>query len=237
MGSIEMSVNKFVAAREEGSGLTLEKDGECTGTLVIHKALITGVDEESSEESVSEPDSSEAPVVPKPTFIDYLEGGCEINLCVAIDFTGSNGNPREPGTLHYLDPTGESMNDYEKAIKAIGSVLGKYDTDKKYPVWGFGAKFADEIFHLFQCGQTSEVDGIPGVLDAYHQTFKSGLVMSGPTVFTEVITTTAGFSQNLQQRAREEGKQTYSILLILTDGSVADVEATVECLKMVQDSP
>lgn len=25
---------------------------------------------------------------------------------VAIDFTGSNGNPMQPGTLHYIDPTG-----------------------------------------------------------------------------------------------------------------------------------
>mmetsp|Transcript_29284 Transcript_29284/g.67248 ORF Transcript_29284/g.67248 Transcript_29284/m.67248 type:complete len:372 (+) Transcript_29284:94-1209(+) len=28
----------------------------------------------------------------KPTFIDYLSGGCQLNLSVAIDFTGSNGN-------------------------------------------------------------------------------------------------------------------------------------------------
>merc|ERR1712045_907285 len=104
-------------------------------------------------------------------------------------------------------------------------------SDKKFPVWGFGAKYNGSIYHLFQCGQTAEVDGIPGVLNAYHQTFKSGLVMSGPTVFTEVITTAAAFAQSGQEKAKREGKQNYSILLILTDGFVADVGATVECLK------
>ena len=33
--------------------------------------------------------------VPTPprgaTFVDYVSGGCELNVCVAIDFTGSNG--------------------------------------------------------------------------------------------------------------------------------------------------
>ena len=29
------------------------------------------------------------------SFIDYLRGGMEINLTVAIDFTGSNGNPKK----------------------------------------------------------------------------------------------------------------------------------------------
>jgi hypothetical protein len=29
--------------------------------------------------------------VKQPTFVDYISGGCEIHMCVAIDFTGSNG--------------------------------------------------------------------------------------------------------------------------------------------------
>ena len=75
----------------------------------------------------------------KPRFVNYLEGGCEISLGVAIDFTGSNGDPRKPGTLHYMHPDG-SMNDYEKALTAIGSIVARYDSDQKFPVWGFGAK-------------------------------------------------------------------------------------------------
>ena len=76
------------------------------------------------------------PPPPPPTFLDYINGGCEMQLCIAIDFTGSNGDPRKPGTLHYLSPDGRSMNDYERAISAIGGILSDYDTDKKFPVWG-----------------------------------------------------------------------------------------------------
>lgn len=160
-----------------------------------------------------------------------------MQLCVAIDFTGSNGNPRQPGTLHYLAPGGVPMNDYEKAISAIGGILADYDTDKKFPVWGFGAKYSGQVYHLFQCGPSAEVEGIRGVLDAYHQTFQSGLVMSSPTVITEVIQTAAAFAKSAQQQAVAEGKQKYTTLLILTDGAVSDVRATAQCLDACSDAP
>jgi hypothetical protein len=70
----------------------------------------------------------------EPSFVDYISGGCEINVAVAIDFTGSNGDPRTPGTLHHLSPKGGERNDYEKAIVAIVSILSKFDSDEKYPV-------------------------------------------------------------------------------------------------------
>jgi hypothetical protein len=112
----------------------------------------------------------------KPTFTDYIRGGCEINLNVAIDFTGSNGDPRKPGTLHYFHPDG-LLNDYEKAIRSIGTILAKYDSDEKFPVMGFGAKYDGIVRHHFQCGGEEEVHGVDGILDAYRQTFASGLVM------------------------------------------------------------
>ena len=27
----------------------------------------------------------------QPAFVDYVSGGCRLHVCVAIDFTGSNG--------------------------------------------------------------------------------------------------------------------------------------------------
>jgi hypothetical protein len=75
------------------------------------------------------------------------------------------------------------------------------------------------------------------VLDAYHGVFKSGLVMSGPTVFTEVIKVAAARAESSLEEARKQGRQTYTILLILTDGSVSDVSATASCLNQVSNSP
>ena len=37
------------------------------------------------------------------SLVDYLRAGWQLSLSVAIDFTGSNGDPHEPTSLHYLD--------------------------------------------------------------------------------------------------------------------------------------
>lgn len=34
------------------------------------------------------------------SFLEYIFGGCEINLAIAVDFTLSNGKPEERGSLH-----------------------------------------------------------------------------------------------------------------------------------------
>jgi hypothetical protein len=61
-----------------------------------------------------------ASVEEPPTFLDYIAGGTEINLVVAIDFTGSNGDPRSPKSLHYIKGTND--NEYQKAIRSVGQM-------------------------------------------------------------------------------------------------------------------
>ena len=51
------------------------------------------------------------------SFLDYIFGGCEIGLSIAIDFTLSNGEPSDPTSLHKLDP---ERNEYLNAIKSVG---------------------------------------------------------------------------------------------------------------------
>uniref|UniRef100_G3NAP5 Copine 3 n=1 Tax=Gasterosteus aculeatus aculeatus TaxID=481459 RepID=G3NAP5_GASAC len=52
------------------------------------------------------------------TFLDYIMGGCQINFTVAIDFTGSNGDPKSPQSLHYISPQG--VNEYLSATWSVG---------------------------------------------------------------------------------------------------------------------
>jgi Copine len=68
----------------------------------------------------------------------YLQGGLQLNLSVAIDFTGSNGVVTHPTSLHYMNQY--NLNQYQRAIMAIGGILLDYDYDKKIPAFGFGAK-------------------------------------------------------------------------------------------------
>ncbi|MED6287109.1 Copine-1 [Characodon lateralis] len=60
------------------------------------------------------------------TFLDYVMGGCQINFTVGIDFTGSNGDPRSPNSLHYMSPGG--LNQYLSALWSVGQVVQDYDT-------------------------------------------------------------------------------------------------------------
>ena len=59
-------------------------------------------------------------------------------MALAIDFTASNGSPTSKTSLHYMDPNGP--NQYQKAINAVAQILLNYDSDKRIPAFGFGAK-------------------------------------------------------------------------------------------------
>lgn len=171
-----------------------------------------------------------------PTFVDYLSGGLELELSIAIDYTGSNGDPRKPGTLHYIDPSG-TLNEYEKCLTSVGAIIAKYDSNQKFPVFGFGAKFNGQINHCFQVGPEPELAGLGQVLDSYRQVFKTGLTMSGPTVLAEVIDTAAARARSAQQDAERSGQQKYQILLILTDGAVTHIDWTKQALERASDAP
>jgi hypothetical protein len=62
----------------------------------------------------------------KASFLDYIFGGCEMGLNIFVDFTLSNGAPSNPQSLHYLDP---QKNQYDQAMRAVGSILSNYDND------------------------------------------------------------------------------------------------------------
>lgn len=49
-------------------------------------------------------------------------------LQVGIDFTGSNGDPRFPDSLHHISPQG--VNEYLSAIWSVGLVVQDYDRYK-----------------------------------------------------------------------------------------------------------
>jgi len=93
------------------------------------------------------------------------------------------------------------------------------------------------MYNLFQCGTKAEVDGIPGILEAYRQVFSSGLVMSGPADLTQVIDTAASFATTAEEEAKREGKMKYGILLIISNGEISNMNATLASLQKASDAP
>lgn len=161
-----------------------------------------------------------------------MTGGCEISLIVAIDFTGSNGDPTQPNSLHYIDPTGR-MNQYQEVIASVGHILEQYDSDQMYPVFGFGARVrladgthspAQHCFPVY--GGGNEVHGISGILQAYNDAIRN-VMFSGPTLFAPMIHTSAQIAASKQCN---QERQNYQILLIITDGVINDLELTKAAL-------
>lgn len=132
--------------------------------------------------------------IPRPSFLQYVQNGLDLNFMVAVDFTGSNGNPADPSSLHYCNPTLYSQgqfNPYEKAVMTVGNVLEYYDTDKLFPCYGFGAcldysRTTSHCFALNRNESNPDVYGIAGIMDAYHTTLTS-VRFSGPTLFQEIL--------------------------------------------------
>ena len=158
------------------------------------------------------------------SFIDYIKNGVTIKLTIAIDYTSSNKTPNDPLSLHYL---GGNMNDYEQAIKSCGMIVGYYDYNQMFPVYGFGAiingqQNANMCFNVnFQ--QNPEIYTIDNVIKEYRNSFNN-LILAGPTEFCPIV------KKAIENIKKENDPLKYHILLILTDGIIYDKQDTIDAL-------
>ncbi|KAL4495099.1 hypothetical protein ABPG72_007206 [Tetrahymena utriculariae] len=183
-------------------------------------------------------------VITLPSFLDYLRGGTQINLVIGIDFTGSNKDTSQKNSLHHIEPSSNNMlnslsvgtmNQYQRAIYAVGKILMEYDQDKLIPTYGFGAEVDGEVRHAFPLNGSQsnpELFGIQCVLDQYKQFLSSHPRFSGPTYFSPLIEKCMAQAQ----QSLVEKKEDYFVLLILTDGIIHDMEQTkrliVDCARL-----
>jgi len=241
MGNVETTLEGILLSANNSSTFTLRRKGNNVGELIVDMAEIYDENKKNDASEFSNNherlgDLRISPSIRNNKFLDYVKGDCDLRLCVGIDFTRSNGSPKNQESLHYLSNNG-NKNDYEKAINAIGNILANFNRSKKFPVWGFGAKFDGELRNIFQCGKRQEVDGVNGILEAYRETLQNGLVMSGPTNIAEILETAASFARHEAEIAKVKGNQKYTILLILTNGNISDTEATVKVLNHISVLP
>ncbi|KAL8489854.1 hypothetical protein ACS0TY_025657 [Phlomoides rotata] len=129
-----------------------------------------------------------------------------------------NGNPRSPDSLHYVDPSG-FLNAYQQIFMEYiyvtakfilgGEVIQFYDSDRRFPAWGFGGKVPNgSVSHCFNLnGSPSEfeVEGVDGIMAAYLSALHN-IDLSGPTLFGQ-------------------------------DGVLSDLQETINSLVRVSDLP
>lgn len=58
------------------------------------------------------------------TCLQLLQGNNLISQ-VGIDFTASNGEPKQATSLHYMNPY--APNEYMQALTAVGEIIQDYD--------------------------------------------------------------------------------------------------------------
>ncbi|CAD8081247.1 unnamed protein product [Paramecium sonneborni] len=167
----------------------------------------------------------------KHSFLDYLEGGQQLNLIIAIDFTASNGNPQEKNSLHYMPQNGDPSQ-YLQAITSVVEILIHYDYDKKVPIYGFGCKpklkninsnQTQHIFPLNDNPEDPEVFGLEGIIKCYRDSINN-LQLDGPTYIHPMISK----SMQMAQEIKDKGSENYLILMILTDGQTDDLQASID---------
>ncbi|CAD8128603.1 unnamed protein product [Paramecium sonneborni] len=177
---------------------------------------------------------NEFKLIEKPSFMDYLQSGTQINLVAAIDFTASNQSPKNPSSLHYIDDSYHRLNQYQQALLAVGEILLNYDHDKKVPIFGFGCK---PRLHNLNCTQTlhcfplngnpqdPEVYQLDGIMQAYNYAVRN-VKFDGPTYFNPIIQE----SMKIAQSCKDMASSTYFVLFILTDGEIHDMKETIDSI-------
>ncbi|XP_060693755.1 copine-2 [Hemiscyllium ocellatum] len=159
------------------------------------------------------------------SFLDYILGGCQLMFTVGIDFTASNGSPRDASSLHYINSM--ESNEYLAAIWAVGQIIQDYDSDKMFPALGFGAQLPPDwkVSHEFAINFNPTnpfCTGVEGIVQAYTACLPH-IRFYGPTNFSPIINHVARFaSQAIPQKVAAQ----YFILLIITDGVISDMDET-----------
>ncbi|KAK0602311.1 hypothetical protein LWI29_032211 [Acer saccharum] len=128
-------------------------------------------------------------------------------------------------------------HNHEKTIMEVGEVIQFYDSDRRFPAWGFGGNpFNGTVSHCFNLNgmpNGSEVEGVDGIMAAYASALHN-VALAGPTLFGPVISMAAEIAgQSLTHNDRSK----YFVLLIITDGVLTDLQETEDALVRASDLP
>lgn len=166
-------------------------------------------------------DFTGARVAQSQNFLDYVYGGCEINLSVAIDFSASN-----QADMHRAED--QSNNKYLQVIKSAVTIMQYYNSTKKIAAYGFGAKVvpAHETCNSFALTGdifNPEVDGITGLIQAYQKSLEQ-VQSDRPCHMSGMIDTVMKRAEGSHVNGTN---QKYQVLMILTNGEVEDIRETI----------
>jgi hypothetical protein len=174
-----------------------------------------------------------ANVLQIPSMLQYFAGGTEMDLMIAIDCTIGNGNWREDSSsLHYRSNTW--MNDYQAAIKKLGTIYEVYEGKREFTMLGYGAKIKGIWQPSFVIGD--KLRGADDMLRAYDETFSDDNVdfeLGEQACLSHIVQ--AAMYRSME---RSRDRQCYTTLVILTAGDVSDLRRAEDAIcSAAEDAP
>lgn len=176
-------------------------------------------------------------------FLDYLKQGLQLRMIMAIDFTKSNGDPNQKGTLHEYNEN--ELNPYEKSLTVCGDIIKLYATHNTIPCFGYGAILPNrtEVSHCFPLNLDSnsnsnsakenyEIEGMDNVLEAYNKTIRK-IEFKHPTYFSPIINKVI----QIAKKDLQKNEMVYNILVMLTDGKIEDRKDVVNAICEAAELP
>ena len=162
------------------------------------------------------------------TLREYIDAGVKIALSIGIDFTDSNNQPFPYKNLHSIEQN--KPNDYELAFLSCGYIIGFYDDDQLFPVYGFGAKindsYTDEVSMCFNLNfkNNPNIEKLDNVIKTYHKCIKENkLTFSNQYRFAPLL-------RKVISLINKKDLFEYHILMILTTGVINDLQETIDII-------
>ncbi|KAI2502599.1 Copine [Fragilaria crotonensis] len=136
------------------------------------------------------------------------------SVCVAIDFTRSNGAIEEPNFLHSIHPVVQK-NAYQLALQKVAKLFSSKQT---YTPWGLGANIEGKVRPIFQCGQLETVSGSDGLQMAY-MSFLSTKPQFGDCPITKALDCAIHAAFN---------RQAPMLVVLLSDATSMDIAKLIQ---------
>jgi hypothetical protein len=220
VGYIETSVNELVTKAKRGIPVL--------DVMVDKRTLFGGV----KPKKAGALKVLKSNILHIPSMLQYLSGGCELDLMVAIDCTLNNGNPSQKDGLHFSSESW--LNDYQAVLFKIGSIFDSYE-GQDFVLWGYGAR--TPAGHQTFFGMGERLKGANDLVKAYDRTFspknRNRLIMEKDAQLRLIIQSAMSRAVN----ASESNRHCYSTLVILSTGCCSDVEESIEAICQAEDTP
>jgi hypothetical protein len=172
-----------------------------------------------------------AQVITIPSMLQYLSGGCSLDLMIGIDCTVSNGEWGSETNLHYS--ASHWLNDYQAGIIQLGKIAENFARGKHSSLWGFGAKLDDKYRACYV--MQDHMCGGKELLKAYDENVaaNSAFVLGEPALLKPLIQ-----SATFRTIRSCKKRQCYTVLVVFTAGEIVDLPETVDLIcTAAEDAP